>query len=83
MSRRSVGVTPGGTAPAGGGGLAARPVRWAAPGGTGFSGTGVIGVGTGEVAGGVGRFTGCAPGTDATGDCGTPPGVTPGVVGIT
>ena len=66
--------------PAGGGAPA-----WlgGAPGVAGFSGTGVIGVGTGDVAGGVGRFTGCAPGTDETGDCGTPPGVTPGVIGIT
>ena len=49
----------------------------------GFSGTGAIGVGTGDVPGAGGRFTGCAPGSDATGGRGTPPGETPGEVGIT
>lgn len=43
---------------------------------------GPIGVGTGEVPGGGGRFTGCAPGSDDSGGRGTPGGVIPGVLGV-
>src|SRR3954463_16232730 len=68
------GTTPVGACVAGGGGGGGAP---------GFSGTGAIGVGTGDVPGGAGRFTACAPGSDATGCRGTPPGATPGEVGST